>query len=123
MFEVMNDPKAVRAGLVEFLRVWPDTHLQSVLPGLPGIVQEAIDLLRSMDQPPVTSMDYIVKAVREGVPLEICGDVPVTHVSFVGGTPERRRVILRTQQCPCICHDPTKGGIIMHSQACCEPYR
>lgn len=36
-------PEFTKAGLQEFLRVWPDTKLEEVLPGLPGIVQEAID--------------------------------------------------------------------------------
>ena len=125
MSEAMNDPEAVAVGLLEFLRVWPDIHLQDVLPGLPGVIQEAVDLLRIMDRKPTTNAEYVAKALQEGAILKIqspkFAELPqeVTHVTFVGGT-EKPQVILRTKECHCQCH--WSNTIIMHNQACCEPF-
>jgi len=50
------DPHGTSMGLKEFLRIFPDTGLGSVLPGLPSVVQEAIDYIEGT-APPLPALD------------------------------------------------------------------
>jgi hypothetical protein len=45
------DPHSTSIGLKEFLRIFPDTGLRSVLPGLPSVVQEAINYIERTAPP------------------------------------------------------------------------
>ncbi len=57
-------PEFTKAGLQEFLRIYPDTDLEEVLPGLPGIIQEAIDHIDD-DQSEARLLELEIQRLRK----------------------------------------------------------